>query len=66
MKVFFRLLSFLLLISASGFAQPSVNAVLVTKPPVIDGHMNDEVWINAAKGADKLKDKSRKTCSIWS
>ncbi len=49
MKVFLRLLSFLLLISTSGFAQPSVNAVFVTKSPVIDGHLTDEVWINAAK-----------------
>src|SRR5665647_457841 len=51
MNCFSRLLSllFLLLISFNTIAQPSINAILVSKAPVIDGRLNDEAWTTAAK-----------------
>ena len=49
MNCFCRLLPFLLLVSTLSFAQPSIKAVLVSKSPVIDGHLNDEAWSSAAK-----------------
>lgn len=49
MKLFFRLLSVLLLISLIGRAQPSVKAVFVSRAPSIDGHLSDDAWIQAFK-----------------
>ncbi len=49
MNLFFRLLLLLLFYSAVSNAQPSVKAVMVSKSPAIDGHLNDEAWISAAK-----------------
>jgi hypothetical protein len=45
---FLRFLLFLILIPITGFAQPALKAVYVSKSPVIDGHLNDEAWKNAA------------------
>jgi hypothetical protein len=49
MNCSFCLTLILLLISTFSIAQPSFHAVQVTKAPVIDGRLNDESWINAAK-----------------
>ena len=51
MNCFSRLLSFvfLIILSLNTLAQPSFNAVLVSKVPVIDGRLNDEAWTNACK-----------------
>ena len=51
MNCFSRLLSllFLLLISFNTIAQPSINAILVSKAPVLDGRLDDEAWTTAAK-----------------
>ena len=44
-----RFLPLFLLISTISAAQPSIKAVYVSKPPTIDGRLNDEAWTNAAK-----------------
>lgn len=44
-----RLLLLALFISSASFAQPTVKAIFVSKPPTIDGRLNDEVWAEAAK-----------------
>ncbi len=44
-----RLFLLFLFISSVSFAQPTVKAIFVSKPPIIDGRLNDEVWENAAK-----------------
>ena len=44
-----RLLLLFLFISSASFAQPTVKAIFVSKPPTIDGRLNDEVWAEAAK-----------------
>ncbi len=44
-----RLLPLFLLISTLTVAQPSIKGVYVSKSPTIDGHLNDEAWINAAQ-----------------
>ncbi len=43
-----RFLPLLLIISTMSMAQPSIKAIYVPKPPVIDGRLNDEAWKNAA------------------
>lgn len=43
-----RFLPLLLIISTISMAQPSIKAIYVPKPPVIDGRLNDEAWKNAA------------------
>ena len=44
-----RLFLLSLFISSASFAQPTLKAVFVSKPPIIDGRLNEEVWENAAK-----------------
>ncbi len=44
-----RLLFISLFISTFSFAQPSIKAIFVNKGPSIDGFLNDEAWISAAK-----------------
>lgn len=44
-----RFLPFFLFISTIGIAQPSIKGIYVSKAPSIDGRLNDEAWINAAK-----------------
>ena len=44
-----RFLPLFLLISTISAAQPSIKAVYVSKPPTIDGRLNDEAWTSAAK-----------------
>ena len=43
-----RFLPLFLLISTISAAQPSIKAVYVSKPPTIDGWLNDEAWTSAA------------------
>ena len=49
MNHFKKLILFLFLVPIIGYAQPSFHAVYVSKPPVIDGRLNDDAWKNAAK-----------------
>jgi len=44
-----RFLSLFMLISTLTIAQPSIKGVYVSKSPTIDGHLNDEAWIDAAQ-----------------
>ncbi|MCK9641082.1 MAG: carbohydrate binding family 9 domain-containing protein [Prolixibacteraceae bacterium] len=37
------------LVPISTIAQPSFQAVFVSRAPIIDGHLNDEAWTSAAK-----------------
>lgn len=43
------LLPFLLLFSTFCVAQPTINAIKISKSPIIDGRLNDEAWSSAAK-----------------
>ncbi len=43
------LLLFVMLLNATGIAQPSMKAVYVSDAPAIDGRLNDEAWKNAAQ-----------------
>ena len=49
MNHFCRSLFFLLFLSSAAFAQSSINAVKVSKAPIIDGRLNDEAWTSAVK-----------------
>ena len=48
MNRFFLLFLIFLFISTFAFAQSSIKAVFVIKPPQIDGWLNDEAWKDAA------------------
>jgi hypothetical protein len=48
MNCFLRFLPFLLFIPTISIAQPTINAIHVSKAPSIDGRLDDEAWSKAA------------------